>query len=276
MLVEPVASKYEGRNSGHFCVCGTPRTDIENRIWHIGDHGSLVWAPYYYRCPSCSSFSAVNLRFAPESYAGTSIEEYWIPDEKRDLNRERVRWILERTQIPAHGVVYDLGSGEGAFTQALVQALPGARVVSVEADVRMPEKFQAEYEGASVVEEYIEPFLSRPEVANSADLIVLTDVLEHVLDPDELLRLIVAALKPGGVAYITAPNSDTLIPFQKQTPAGEVPWDRANPTYQHLWVMSPPEMMRLVLKHGALLEYTRSLETNIRRDSEYSTFLLRK
>lgn len=275
MNIQSTAESYQGRNTRETCICGATRTDIENRIWYVGEYGSLVWAPYYYRCPACQSFSAVNLRFAPESYEETPIDSYCIPDAKRELNRARVQWILDRGNVPQDALIYDLGAGEGAFTQAFTNALPDAKVVAVEADYRMVEKFHLEYENATVVEDYIEPFLARSELTNSADVIVLTDVLEHVIDPTALLSLIVNALKPGGLAYITVPNSGSLF-HHDHVPASNVPWARANVTYQHLWVISPHEMVNLLLTSGEIVEYTRSLETDIRLDAKYSTFLLRK
>jgi 2-polyprenyl-3-methyl-5-hydroxy-6-metoxy-1,4-benzoquinol methylase len=275
MTLNPVPPKYIARNDRRTCICGYQRIDIGKNIWFVGEHGGAVWAPYYYRCPICYTFSAVNLYFSAESYQECRIEDYSIPDDKRELNRQRVQWILDHAEVPQDATIYDLGAGEGAFTQAFVQALPGARVVSVEADVRMPRKFHTEYEGATVVEDYIEPFLSSSEIAGSADVIVLTDVLEHVLNPDEMLASIIAALKPGGVAYVTVPNSDSLL-HQEHVSDKDVSWDRANTTYQHLWVTSPREMVRLFERTGLLAEYTQALETRIRCDSQYSTFLLRK
>lgn len=38
------------------------------------------------------------------------------------------------------------------------------------------------------------------------DAVLLTNVLEHVIDPPELLRLIRSLLRPGGIAVVTVPN----------------------------------------------------------------------
>ena len=196
---------YRNINVVDSCLCGHCRHDIPNNIWKVVDASDNVTSAYYYRCPACISYSAVNLHFELDSYVQQPIEAYNIPDQKRDLNRGRVQWIREHFEyFPAAPTIYDLGSGEGAFTKALRDSFAGATIMAVEADIRMHEKFQEEYHGVTFVPEYIEPFLVKRET--SAELIVLTDVLEHVIDPRALLRLMIAALKPGMVAYITAPN----------------------------------------------------------------------
>lgn len=45
--------------------------------------------------------------------------------------------------------------------------------------------------------------------AVSADIIVLSHVLEHFSDPVALIREVLAALKPGGVVVIEVPNDET-------------------------------------------------------------------
>lgn len=47
--------------------------------------------------------------------------------------------------------------------------------------------------------------------ADSADLVMLLDVLEHVEDPAELVNEAVRVLKPGGTGVITVPSRDIRI-----------------------------------------------------------------
>ena len=265
---------YENNNVVDECLCGRRRENIPDSIYQVGGSSDAATAAYYYRCPACQSYSAVNLHFEPSSYAGVSIEDYSIHLDKRYLNRARVIWIQERFEyFPSNPVIFDLGSGEGAFTEALKRGFPSAAITAVEADGRMRDKFTDEYQGVTFVEEYIEPFLARHEL--SADLIVLTDVLEHVIDPRALLRLIARALRPGMIAYITAPNGGG---YHQARPvaADAVDWQDANITRQHLWMLAPSFMMSLVDEVAEIRDYSRTFETVIRRDSDYSTFLIRR
>lgn len=130
--------------------------------------------------------------------------------------------------FPHNPVLYDLGSGEGCFTACFLEAFPNARVVAVELDVRMRDRFEREYQRAQFVPEFIEVFLNAAVRDPTADLIILTDVLEHAVEPEALLALIAHALKPSGFAYITLPNADSYGTFPHHVSASEIDWDLAN------------------------------------------------
>ena len=262
------------------CV-GKLRYCITSHVYKVLPYHDHIHGPYYYRCPSCGTFSALNLYFNSESYTTVPIEAYSIPDIKWILNRVRVEWIRSRVDVgfPHNPVVYDLGSGEGCFTSCLLQALPHSRVVSVESDIRMKEQFKAEYIGAEFVTDHIEAFLERAALRPEADLIILTDVLEHVLDPPTLLDLIAGALKHTGFAYITVPNADSFHCFEDfphHVPVSEIDAELTRITSQHLWMINPAFLNHLINRKFSLREMSRSFETGIRRDSDYSTFLVQR
>lgn len=271
-------SSWQPRNDRDTCVCGAARKYIRENIYRPVPWYDCVTPAYFYRCAECGTLSAVNLHFNPESYSAVAIENYSIPEMKRLMNRIRVEWIRARvgTGFPHDPVVYDLGSGEGTFTGCIGEALPQARVFAVETDERLREKFPDEYRAATFVPEMIEPFLERVSAHPEADLIVLCDVLEHVLDPESLLRLIAGALKPGGFAYVTVPNLDSYGTYPHRIPAPEVDWSLANWTAQHLWMMHPRVLNDLVNRHFQIREMSRTFEWKIRRDADYSTFLLQR
>ena len=263
------------------CICGESRSNITHNIYRVLPYHDHIHAPYYYRCARCGSFSALTLSVNDTDYATVPIDAFSIPDAKRILNRCRIDWIRRRigAALPYNPVVYDLGSGEGCFTSCLLEAMPHARVAAVETDLRMPERFAAEYAGANFVPQPIERFLEQAGSAPEADLIILTDVLEHVLEPPSLLMLVAGALKPTGFAYITLPNADSFDAF-----AGfphHVPEDQLDPalaalTSQHLWMIKPKMLNALINQVFEIREMSRSFEIGIRRDSDYSTFLVQR
>jgi 2-polyprenyl-3-methyl-5-hydroxy-6-metoxy-1,4-benzoquinol methylase len=204
------------------------------------------------------------------------IGDYCHTDEKRALNRTRVRWILDsfQDQLGGQPVIFDLGSGEGQFTECAKELISGARITAVEADERMFAKFAATYDGVIRSTEYIEDFLAKtPD--DTADIAILTDVLEHVLDPASLLKETVRTLRRGGVAYLTIPDARSYW-HPRPVAAADVNWELANQTRQHLWMMEPNMMFRLVAAEAEVVEYSRSFEERIRRDSNYSTFIVKK
>jgi SAM-dependent methyltransferase len=270
-------SMWQPKNDRETCVCGTTRQNIPDRLYRAVAQHDYVWPPYFYRCTSCGTLSAVNLFFNVESYSRVPIEAYCIPDLKWQLNRARVDWLRARTgaEFPDDPVVYDLGSGEGCFTACVCEAFPQARVVAVESDERMRQRFATEYQAAEFVPKFIETFL-KTAPKPGADLIILTDVLEHVVEPESLLGLIADALKPSGFAYITLPNADSLGSFPHHIPASEIDWNLANWTCQHLWMIKPRLLNEIINRRFTLREMSRTFETNIRRDGDYSTFLVQR
>lgn len=271
-------SNWQPRNDREVCVCGANRSHIVDNIYKISQKNDHVTPAYFYHCGVCGTFSAVNLFFNAESYSLVPIEAYCIPDGKWQLNRARVDWIRARvaTEFPVNPVVYDLGSGEGCFTACVFETFPKSRIVAVESDERMRQRFVVEYKQAEFVPESIETFLDPAATKPKADLIVLTDVLEHVVEPEAVLGLIAGALKPTGYAYITVPNADSYGTFPHHIPASEVDWQLANWTCQHLWMMKPQFLNEMINQRFVLREMSRSFETTIRRDSDYSTFLVQR
>jgi 2-polyprenyl-3-methyl-5-hydroxy-6-metoxy-1,4-benzoquinol methylase len=266
--------RYEPRNVRDSCVCGDLREDIARRVWKVHDElDNYAHHCYYYRCPECHSFSSVNIYFPTNAYIGIPLEAFCIPEIKRELNSLRVDWISSRVTLREDALFCDLGSGEGCFPDQFTKKLPRARAIAVEADSRLRQKFYGSYERVEFVEAYIEDFLCDLGKNLQADLIAITDVLEHVVDPEKVLQLIVDALKPGGFVYLTVPNSRTYGTYPHLVAPADVDWDRANAARQHLWMLEPKIIFELVSRYFDIIEMSRTFETNIRQDSDYSTIL---
>lgn len=272
--------QYRNRNDRTSCVCGAARQRIPDHLWRVTDkHADLIYPKYFYRCQHCQSFSAVNLYFPIEMYQAMSLEAMFIDDLKKRLNATRVDWIARHATQPANALVLDLGAGEGCFSHTYAAAHGAAKVLAVEADARVKDVFYGANDRVEFVAMYIEDFLREFVIDNRrrANLVVLTDVLEHVLSPEALLKAVAGVLAPGGVAYLTVPDAATFEPPFPFPEAGrKVDWAHANRTCQHLWMMMPETFRRIVADHFEIVAETRSLETDIRRDSSYTTILARK
>jgi ubiquinone/menaquinone biosynthesis C-methylase UbiE len=119
----------------------------------------------------------------------------------RHLGRFVERALHDRIQPGA--LVVDVGCGEQPWRQ-LVEAL-GGRYLG--ADVH-------QNAGGSVALRCAADAL--PVRAGSADLVLCTEVLEHVGDPAQALAEVRRALRPGGAAIVTTPF---LYPLHEE------PWD---------------------------------------------------
>jgi 2-polyprenyl-3-methyl-5-hydroxy-6-metoxy-1,4-benzoquinol methylase len=102
----------------------------------------------------------------------------------------------------------EVGCGKGGFGRTLRAAAPEARLVGIEA---VPE--QADYtRRAAVFDEVLEGYF--PDVLSDRperfDLVVYNDVLEHIVDPWEVLRRTHDFLAPGGQVLASIPNVQFL------------------------------------------------------------------
>lgn len=91
----------------------------------------------------------------------------------------------------------------------------------------------------------VQPGLLAPAVlADGAhDLVVACDVLEHLLDPGGALDLLHAALRPGGVAYLTVPDAGSTL----ARALGERWWSVLP---MHVQYFTRSSMAHLLRRHG--------------------------
>ena len=115
----------------------------------------------------------------------------YAPDPaSRDLVGLKARWILDRLPNVAAPDVLDYGSGEGKHLHLVRKARPGARLVGV--DIRAPHR-KVDFEFHQIAGDAQLPFQ-----ADSFDVVVSCDVLEHVDDIGHSLDEIARVLRPGG------------------------------------------------------------------------------
>nr|WP_288120715.1 methyltransferase domain-containing protein [Thiomonas sp.] len=110
---------------------------------------------------------------------------------------------LARAQFPQPGRLLDVGCGNGAF---LLRAREmGWNVAGCEPDAKAVSACQAQ--GLDVI---------RGDVFSSAldgelfDVVTISHVLEHVTDPQALLKRAKALMNPGGVLWVALPNPHSL------------------------------------------------------------------
>lgn len=96
----------------------------------------------------------------------------------------------------------DIGCGEGYFALALKE-ITGAEVWGVEVESSAAK--QAAKRLDKVIHAPIEEALAKMP-ANSFDVIYCNDVLEHLYDPEEVVRKMKSKLKKGGLLISSIPN----------------------------------------------------------------------
>jgi|GEM_PF-786031 len=132
--------------------------------------------------------------------------------EIHDFNqRARDRWVKEKAStVPAGSRVLDMGAGTCLY-----------RPLFAHCDYKTHDFKQ--YEGAEKHGgtsaygriDYVSEILAIPAPDHSFDVILCTEVLEHVPEPIKVLREISRLLRPGGRAFVTAPLGSGLhqLPF---------------------------------------------------------------
>jgi 2-polyprenyl-6-hydroxyphenyl methylase/3-demethylubiquinone-9 3-methyltransferase len=123
------------------------------------------------------------------------------------MNPPRVAWVAERVKRNlGPGVeILDVGCGAGLLSEALAKEGfdvlgldAGAEVVEVARGHAAGQRLNLEYRN-STAEELMAEGLKFP-------VITALEVIEHVADPAEFLRILAALLEPGGLLFLSTLN----------------------------------------------------------------------
>ena len=170
----------------------------------------------YVRCRSCG---LVFMEPMPSQrwYDGRYAAEYWEGQAKRDdradetsrrLRKEHLRAIAyaevaRAAGLPPEGTLLEIGCGTGGAAATLAEAL-GWSAAGVEPDVAS--RVIATTIGVTVDATDIDGLIAH---GRTFGLILLSHVLEHVVDPDRFLTQVLRLLAPNGVLLIEVPNGMT-------------------------------------------------------------------
>jgi 2-polyprenyl-3-methyl-5-hydroxy-6-metoxy-1,4-benzoquinol methylase len=179
------------------------------------------------------------------------IDDYYdrSPLPIRLIERRRLAIIREMIGEAAGLDLAEIGSGGGH----VLRMFPKARITAIDvSDVFLDtaRKNLAGYDARFVKGEVDK--LDLP--AESFDRVICTEVLEHTVDPEAILRTIARLLRPKGVAVITVPNDpliNRLKGIVRRTPVGyllrgRIQWG-GDEFHLHQW--TPREFENLLAKH---------------------------
>lgn len=177
----------------------------EKRPYRIAEGGGQEKLDVY-ECVQCGAgFSPQNL--TPGELAGfyesQPADENYLSQEIG--RRKAFRRILTRVEkmCPAKGKIFDLGAGPGFFLDEARKS--GWEIYGSEAST-WGRRYAKEKSGINLytlngLNEFPDHFF---------EVITILDVIEHVAHPADLLRLINAKLKPGGILVITTPRFESI------------------------------------------------------------------
>jgi SAM-dependent methyltransferase len=133
-------------------------------------------------------FQQADIRWTDRHLIGTPLHPgFWV--------RRRLNAAIASETERAHGLLLDVGCGLKPYEPLFRRFI--RRYVGLEYS---PE---AGYRGNTA--DVCGDAANIPFASKSVDTVLCTEVLEHVPDPDAVMREIARVLKPGGVAICTAP-----------------------------------------------------------------------
>jgi len=204
-----------------------------------GPHGELLFFKNgcaIRRCTACGAGQSIPGAFDPESYYTAAYFEGGRADGYSDYGATRHVLAREfagverrlRAVLPEGSVLLEIGCAYGYFLETARDA--GWEVHGIELSADAVARCHAA--GLTIVQQGIadaETLAALPE----PDAIVLLDVIEHLADPLETLRLCAQRLRPGGAIYLSTGDFASL--HARLAGRG---WRLMTPP-QHLWFLTP-------------------------------------
>ena len=120
-------------------------------------------------------------------------------------------WVLDEFEPFLGDRILEVGAGTGTITRKLLERYPENSIVALEPADNMfaqLEPFAALTPRISARKETLLDYL--PEAAGSFDVALYVNVLEHIADDEEEVRLAAKALRPGGALLVFGPALEGL------------------------------------------------------------------
>lgn len=192
-------------------------------------------------------------------YAGSG---YWSTDAGTPPTAKEfpLPWTLARSRwkfiddvrraagLPAAHSLLDVGAGQGFLGLQADTARPGGidSYCAVEADPQMAGAITASWQNRGRGDA-IHVVRNATDVEGTFDVVALSHVLEHVLDPAAFLSAAVALLAPGGTLFVEVPNRDERF---------------KSDVFPHLLFFSPQSLSALATRLGLDIMMVRTVGRN--------------
>ena len=141
----------------------------------------------------------------------------WLDRPERDAE-ERPGIVLAAMDLKPGEVVADLGAGSGYFSFKIApELLPDGKVLAVEIQDEMLDRIRARAAATHAPNvEAVKGTEADPKLPeNGVDTVLMVDVYHELADPLEVMRRVVASLKPAGrVVFVEYRQEDPSIPIK--------------------------------------------------------------
>ena len=136
----------------------------------------------------------------------------WQADKRSNFYyKDHIRYDGVIKSLPANvNSALDLGCGDGYLSYLMAKT--GISVTSIDLSAHRLEKFKAQADRLKIRQ--IQGDIANVKLsAESFDLIVSSEVIEHIRDYEKVLKEAYRLLKIGGHFIVTVPNNQILRPF---------------------------------------------------------------
>jgi 2-polyprenyl-6-hydroxyphenyl methylase/3-demethylubiquinone-9 3-methyltransferase len=177
------------------------------------------------------------------------------------LNPVRAQFVAERATL-AGSQVLDVGCGGGLLCEALARS--GAQVTGIDLAPGMIEvaRLHAAEQGLSITYEGVPAEELAEADAGRFDVVTCMEMLEHVPDPERMIRTLATLVRPGGAVFISTINrnlkSFLLAIVAAEYVLGLIP--RGTHEYERL--IRPSQLERWARAAGLSLQELAGLEYN--------------
>ncbi len=184
----------------------------------------------------------------------TDFAEHRLSPNRLARAKSQVSWV--RRVAGSTGSWLDVGAGYGLLLDQVRRQMPGFSRVAVEPDQDAGSTLD------SIADHVHGPatLWDSGQLEGRFDVISLSHVLEHLVDPIEALTQLFRCLRPGGLLMLEVPN-DHLTELTRDLRRNDLP---------HLWFFSQAGLERMARRAGFAV--LRSAELGLRRPGTYADF----
>lgn len=161
------------------------------------------------RCQSCRLIYVNPVLTDDAAHKLYEQESSWVQvldsGPQKEMDQKKFAYGLDIVSPYLHGQrILDIGTGTGLFLE--VARNKGFNPVGLELNRATVERLREQ--GFEIIDTVLENS-GLPD--HGFDLVTLWEVLEHIMEPAQLLAQITRVLKPGGVLLVLVPNADSLV-----------------------------------------------------------------
>jgi SAM-dependent methyltransferase len=237
-------------------ICGVPPTKFVGRRGGSAHRAALGVECEIWRCGECSLVFP-NPMPVPIKGLGQHYEldaDHYFQHHNLEGKVTGAQGLITRAEhlTGGKGKILDIGTGRGELLRAAGEA--GWAVVGIEPSSSFAE-YAAKYSGAEIKREPLEQCNFSDA---SFDVVVLSAVLEHLYNPDEIIKEIARILRRGGALFLDVPNERGLYfrvgNFYQRLRGRDWTVNLA-PTFEpfHVFGFNAGALRKLLAKHGFIV-----------------------